>query len=84
MACGPLDSAIEWDADLKVFGEGPNQQILDDLSHFKQILETGETATVTGQISGRCDQVEQERDGRMRRSKDLVQEASERIVTDVG
>ncbi len=133
VACGPLDSTVEWDADLvedrpdeliawqslpgsmvdnqgvvtfndapggrgtevhvqlvynppagsagaafaKVFGEAPNKQILDDLRHFKQIIESGETATVTGQTSGRCDQVEQERDGLMRQNKDWVQEASE-------
>jgi uncharacterized membrane protein len=62
----------------KMLGEEPSLQVLDDLRHFKQIIETGETATVTGQTSGRVEQTEQERAqlGRRRR-KDAVQEASE-------
>jgi uncharacterized membrane protein len=35
------------------FGEAPEQQIEEDLRRFKQIMETGETATTTGQTSGR-------------------------------
>lgn len=37
----------------KLFGEEPGQQVRDDLRHFKQIMETGEAASVEGQTSGR-------------------------------
>jgi uncharacterized membrane protein len=37
----------------RLFGENPEQQIDDDLRRFKQLMETGETATTTGQTSGR-------------------------------
>ncbi|MGI9105171.1 MAG: SRPBCC family protein [Pyrinomonadaceae bacterium] len=37
----------------KAFGEAPEQQIDEDLRRFKQLMETGETATTTGQSSGR-------------------------------
>jgi uncharacterized membrane protein len=37
----------------KLFGEEPDQQVNEDLHHFKQIMETGEVATVQGQPSGR-------------------------------
>ena len=37
----------------KLFGEEPEQQIVEDLRHFKQVMETGETASVEGQSSGR-------------------------------
>jgi uncharacterized membrane protein len=37
----------------KLFGEEPSQQIEADLRRFKQVMETGETATTTGQSSGR-------------------------------
>ncbi|MDQ1557467.1 MAG: hypothetical protein QOD32_527 [Pyrinomonadaceae bacterium] len=37
----------------KLFGEAPEQQIAEDLGRFKQLMEAGETATVTGQTSGR-------------------------------
>lgn len=37
----------------KLFGEEPDQQINEDLHHFKQIMGTGEVATVQGQPSGR-------------------------------
>ena len=37
----------------KLFGEEPDQQINEDLRHFKQIMETGEVATVQGQPTGR-------------------------------
>jgi len=37
----------------KLFGEEPEQQIADDLRHFKQLLETGEIPTTVGQSSGR-------------------------------
>lgn len=37
----------------KLFGENPEQQIDEDLRRFKQVMETGETATTEGQPSGR-------------------------------
>ncbi|MFT3895941.1 MAG: SRPBCC family protein [Anaerolineales bacterium] len=37
----------------KLFGEEPSMQIRDDLRRFKQIMETGEIATIEGQTSGR-------------------------------
>jgi uncharacterized membrane protein len=37
----------------KLFGEEPAQQIEEDLRRFKQVMETGETATTAGQPSGR-------------------------------
>jgi uncharacterized membrane protein len=37
----------------KLFGEEPSQQIEEDLHRFKQVMETGETATTEGQPSGR-------------------------------
>jgi len=37
----------------KLFGEEPGQQLRDDLRHFKQMMETGEVASVKGQSSGR-------------------------------
>ena len=37
----------------KLFGEEPSQQIEDDLRRFKQVMETGEIPTTTGQPSGR-------------------------------
>ncbi|HLL72413.1 MAG TPA: SRPBCC family protein [Pyrinomonadaceae bacterium] len=37
----------------KLFGEAPDQQIEEDLRRFKQLMEAGETATTTGQTSGR-------------------------------
>lgn len=36
----------------KLFGEEPEQQIGDDLSRFKQLMETGEIATTEGQSKG--------------------------------
>jgi uncharacterized membrane protein len=36
----------------KLFGEEPEQQIGDDLSRFKQLMETGEIATTDGQPKG--------------------------------
>ena len=38
----------------RLFGESPAQQIDEDLRRFKQLMETGETATITGQPSGRA------------------------------
>ncbi|AUX27976.1 MULTISPECIES: SRPBCC family protein [Sorangium] len=37
----------------KVFGEDPDQQLRDDLRHFKQLMEAGEIPTIDGQPSGR-------------------------------
>jgi uncharacterized membrane protein len=37
----------------RLFGEEPSQQIEEDLRRFKQVMETGETSTTTGQSSGR-------------------------------
>lgn len=36
----------------KLFGEEPEQQIGDDLSRFKQLMETGEISTTDGQSRG--------------------------------
>ncbi|MEX5218800.1 MAG: SRPBCC family protein [Nitrospira sp.] len=36
----------------KLFGEEPSQQIEEDLRRFKQVMETGETATTAGQPRG--------------------------------
>jgi uncharacterized membrane protein len=37
----------------KMFGEQPEQQVTEDLRHFKMLMETGEIATTEGQSSGR-------------------------------
>lgn len=37
----------------RLFGENPEQQIKDDLRRLREILETGEIATIEGQPSGR-------------------------------
>jgi uncharacterized membrane protein len=37
----------------RLFGENPEQQIDEDLRRFKQLMETGEVATIEGQTSGR-------------------------------
>jgi uncharacterized membrane protein len=37
----------------KLFGEEPAQQIQEDLYRFRQLMETGEIATISGQTSGR-------------------------------
>ncbi len=36
----------------KLFGENPDQQVRDDLRHFKQLMETGEMPTTDGQSAG--------------------------------
>jgi len=36
----------------KIWGEEPNQQVADDLRHFKNLMETGEIPTVAGQPQG--------------------------------
>lgn len=38
----------------KLFGDEPEQQIRSDLRKFKQLMETGEVATVEGQPRGHC------------------------------
>jgi uncharacterized membrane protein len=37
----------------KLFGEEPDQQVREDLRHFKEIMEAGEIPTTRGQTSGR-------------------------------
>jgi uncharacterized membrane protein len=62
----------------KLLGEEPGRQIREDLRRFKQILETGQTATVIGQPSGRIEQTMKQRDEISQgKVKDVVQEASE-------
>jgi uncharacterized membrane protein len=62
----------------KIFGDEPGQQIREDLRRFKQMLESGETATVIGQSTGRIPQTEKQRDDIQKgKVKDVVQEASE-------
>jgi uncharacterized membrane protein len=41
------------DAIAKVFNQSPEQQIVEDLRHFKMLMETGEIATTEGQSFGR-------------------------------
>jgi uncharacterized membrane protein len=38
----------------RLFGENPQQQIQEDLRHFKQIMEAGEVPTTEGQPRGTC------------------------------
>ena len=38
----------------RLFGESPDQQTRDDLRRFKQLMETGEIATIEGQPRGAC------------------------------
>jgi uncharacterized membrane protein len=66
----------------KLFGEEPGVQINEDLRHFKQIMETGEVATVQGQSTGRGGQQDstftrQNGARRAKRKKDAVMVASE-------
>ena len=37
----------------KIFGEEPDQQVREDLRHFKEMMEAGEIPTTSGQPSGR-------------------------------
>lgn len=37
----------------KIFGEDPDHQVQEDLRRFKQLVETGEIATIEGQPTGR-------------------------------
>jgi len=48
----PAGTIGKWVAQL--FGEEPTQQIRADLHRFKQLMETGEVATVEGQAKGNC------------------------------
>jgi uncharacterized membrane protein len=59
----------------KLFGEEPSQQVHDDLRHFKQMMETGEIASVEGQSSGRSENFGRSIAERQR-EKDIVEEAS--------
>lgn len=62
----------------KLLGKEPGQEIREDLRQFKQIMETGETATVEGQPSGRSSAQERaEALARAKRRKDVVEKASE-------
>ena len=68
----------------KLFGTEPSQQINEDLRHFKQLMETGEVATVQGQPTGRGRQMDSsftKTNGRPRvrakPQKDVVEQASE-------
>jgi len=36
----------------KIWGEEPNQQVADDLRHFKSLMEAGEIPTIEGQSQG--------------------------------
>jgi hypothetical protein len=60
----------------KLFREEPDQQIHEDLRRFKQIMETGEAATVEGQSSGRSDTSRRTR-VQVKPQKDVVELASE-------
>ena len=60
-----------------LFGENPRRTMLEDLRHFKELMEAGEIPTTYGQTSGREGQTEQEREEiRRRRGIDVVDEAS--------
>lgn len=48
----PAGKVGSWIA--KLFGEEPKQQIREDLRRFKQLMETGEIASVEGQPHGQC------------------------------
>ncbi len=38
----------------RLLGESPRQQIHEDMRRFKQVMETGEVATIEGQPRGQC------------------------------
>jgi uncharacterized membrane protein len=48
----------------KLFGQEPGQMIEEDLRRLKQVLETGEIATIEGQSSGRNEQARRIGDAR--------------------
>jgi len=45
---GKLGATLAW-----LLGEEPEIQVTEDLRHFKEVMETGEIATVAGQPAGR-------------------------------
>ena len=59
----------------KLFGEEPSQQLRDDLQDFKEMMETGEIASVEGQTSGRSEDFGRSIEERQR-ELDIVEEAS--------
>lgn len=59
----------------RLFGEEPGQQLRNDLRNFKQMMETGEIASVEGQPSGRNREFVHSISER-RKERDLVEEAS--------
>src|SRR5215207_7498007 len=62
----------------RLFGEEPGQQVRDDLRHFKQVMETGEAASVDGQTSGRNQNFERSiREKERERERQLVGLTSE-------
>ena len=65
----------------RLFGEEPGQQVRDDLRHFKQMMETGEVASVEGQTSGRNQNFERSiREKERERERQLVGLTSEDSV----
>jgi uncharacterized membrane protein len=46
---GKVGATIAW-----LFGRAPEQEIQEDLRHFKELLEAGEIPTTQGQPQGRC------------------------------
>src|SRR5215216_5275118 len=59
----------------KLFGEEPDQQVREDLRHFKQIMETGEMPSIEGQPSGKNVDFDRSIADR-RHERDMVEEAS--------
>jgi uncharacterized membrane protein len=59
----------------KLLGEEPALQIKEDLRHFKQVMETGEIASVEGQPSGKNKDFDWSLTDR-KQKRDLVDEAS--------
>lgn len=60
----------------KLFGEEPEQQIAEDLRRLKAMIESGQVANNTGQVSGR-EAEHSVRSKRKRAEEHLVQQASE-------
>jgi uncharacterized membrane protein len=59
----------------KLLGEEPDMQVRESLRNFKQVMETGEIASVDGQSSGRNKDFDRSISAR-RNERDLVEEAS--------
>jgi hypothetical protein len=59
----------------KLLGEEPSGQVHEALRNFKQMMETGEIASVDGQSSGRNKEFNRSVPERMQEN-DLVEEAS--------